>query len=274
MSPLIWVLLITFVIILAIAFIGPLVFRVDLDATDLTHRLLRPSLLSGGGGHLLGTDALGRDFLLRVMYGTRTSLLVAFGGMVIAVVAGTVLGMIAGMYRGWVDSVIAFLIDVRLAVPSIVIALVAAAVFGSSALVLILIIGFTGWSSFARIIRGELMRLRESGFMEASRSIGSSPVRVMVEHVVINISSLVIVNGTLMLSSFILMESALSYLGLGIQPPNVSLGVLVAEGRDQMINNWWLAIVPSIVIVAIVLQVSLLGDWLRDQLDPKLKRSA
>lgn len=177
------------------------------------------------------------------------------------------------MYRGWLDTVIGFAVDVRLSIPSIVVAIVCAALFGSSATAMILILGFTGWESFARLVRGEVLQLREAGFVEASRSIGSSTPRILVEHVLINIASVIVVNGTLRLSSFVLLESSLSFLGLGIQPPSVSLGVLVADGRNQMINNWWLAIVPCAVIVVIVLQVSLLGDWLRDELDPKLTRN-
>ena len=192
----------------------------------------------------------------------------------IAAAIGTALGVLAGMNKGWIDSFIMFLVDVRLSVPSTIIGIVCASIFGASKTTIIMIIGFTGFASFARLVRGQILQLREANFMECSQSLGASKMRILFEHVLINIASPLIINATIRLSSFILLESSLSFLGLGIQPPDVSLGVMVSAGRDYMINAWWLTIVPSMVIVVIVLSVSLIGDWLRDKLDPKLQNNS
>ena len=192
----------------------------------------------------------------------------------IAAAIGTALGVLAGMNKGWIDSFIMFLVDVRLSVPSTIIGIVCASIFGASKATIVMIIGFTGFASFARLVRGQILQLREANFMECSQSLGASKVRILFEHVLINIASPLIINATIRLSSFILLESSLSFLGLGIQPPDVSLGVMVSAGRDYMINAWWLTIVPSMVIVLIVLSVSLIGDWLRDKLDPKLQNNS
>lgn len=164
-----------------------------------------------------------------------------------------------------------FLIVARLSIPFIVIAIVCSSIFGSDKRTMVLIIGFAGWASFARLIRGQIIQLREANFIECSRSIGSSSIRILFEHILINISSPLIVHATMRLSSFILLESTMSFLGMGIIPPDVSLGIMVSAGRDYLINQWWLAILPSLVILVIMLQVSLVGDWLRDKLDPRLR---
>lgn len=250
-------------------------FPIDLGETSLTDRLLKPAFMEGGAaGHLLGTDHLGRDFAIRLVYGTRNTLLIAGTGLLIAMTAGTAMGVIAGMNKGFIDSFIMFLVDVRLSVPSTIIGIVCASIFGSSKLTIVLIIGFTGFASFARLVRGQILQLRESNFIECSQALGASKTRILFEHVLVNIASPLIINATMRLSSFILLESSLSFLGLGIQPPDVSLGVMVSAGRDYLINAWWLTIVPSTVIVIIVLSVSLIGDWLRDKLDPKLQNNS
>ena len=250
-------------------------FPIDLGETSLTDRLLKPAFMEGGAAvHLLGTDHLGRDFAIRLVYGTRNTLLIAGTGLLIAMTAGTAMGVIAGMNKGFIDSFIMFLVDVRLSVPSTIIGIVCASIFGSSKLTIVLIIGFTGFASFARLVRGQILQLRESNFIECSQALGASKTRILFEHVLVNIASPLIINATMRLSSFILLESSLSFLGLGIQPPDVSLGVMVSAGRDYLINAWWLTIVPSTVIVIIVLSVSLIGDWLRDKLDPKLQNNS
>jgi peptide/nickel transport system permease protein len=213
---------------------------------------------------------LGRDFLIRLFYGTKNSLLVAFAGVLIAAAIGTLLGVLAGLLRGIVDSVVSFVADVLLSIPSIIVAIVCSSVMGASKLTMIGIIGFTGFASFARLVRGQTIQLKEASFIESSRALGASKTRILLEHVLVHISSPLIVHATMKISSFILLESSLSFLGLGIQPPNVSLGVLVSDGRNYLIDHWWLTLIPSLIIVAIVLQVSLIGDWLRDRLDPKL----
>lgn len=254
--------------------LASILFPIDLGETNLTERLLKPAFMIGGDSrYVLGTDHLGRDFAVRLVYGTRNTLLIAGSGLLIAAAVGTTLGVLAGMNRGWVDSLIMFLVDVRLSVPSTIIGIVCASIFGSSKMTLVMIIGFTGFASFSRLVRGQIIQLREANFIECSRALGASKIRILFEHVLINIASPLIINATMKLSSFILLESSLSFLGLGIQPPDVSLGVMVSAGRDYMINAWWLTIVPSTVIVIIVMSVSLIGDWLRDKLDPKLQNN-
>lgn len=258
--------------IVAVAFIGPPIIHADLAATDLMARLEPPVWMRGGSwAHPLGTDELGHGYLTQLVYAVRTSLEISFSGMCIASVIGASLGMVAGLWGGFVDTLLAFFIDVRLAVPSILIATACAAFFGSTPVALVIIIGFTGWSGFARLVRGEMLRLREITFMTASRSIGTPRWRVLVEHVLPNLSPLIIVNATFQLNGFLILESGLSFLGLGIQPPNVSLGVLVSNGRSYLIDQWWLAIFPTIVIVVVIVQLTLLGDRLRDHLDPRLR---
>lgn len=263
-----------FLAMAVISILAPVLFPVDLGATSLTNRLLVPSFMEGGKPEfLLGTDHLGRDFAVRLVYAARNSLVIACSGLLIAALLGTFMGVIAGMNKGFWDSAIMFLVDVRLSIPSTIIAIVCASIFGSSKLSMVLIIGFTGFASFARLVRGQILQLKEANFIECSRALGASKVRILFEHILINIASPLIINATIRLSSFILLESSLSFLGLGIQPPDVSLGVMVSAGRDYLISAWWLTIIPSLVIVIIVLQVSLVGDWLRDKLDPKLQNN-
>lgn len=260
--------------IVLFSMLAPVLFSIDLGQTNLLNRLLPPSFMPGGQPQfLLGTDHLGRDFAIRLVYATRNTLLISFSGMLIASLIGTTLGVIGGLYRGWADTMVMFLIDARLSVPFIVIAIVCSSIFGSDKVMMVLIIGFAGWASFARLIRGQIIQLREANFIECSRAIGASRLRILFEHILRNISSPLIVHATMRLSSFILLESTLSFLGLGILPPDASLGVMVSAGRDYMISAWWLTMIPSAVIVVIVLQVSLIGDWLRDRLDPKLRNN-
>ncbi len=273
-SPLILFLMITFLAIFVFSMLAHVLFPIDLGETHLLARLKAPQFIDGSSGYLLGTDSLGRDFAVRLVYATQNSLLISTAGMIIAMAIGLALGVLSGLYGGWLDHAIMFLVDARMSIPFIIIAIVCASVFGSDKITMALIMGLTGWSTFTRLIRGQILQLKKADFIECSRSIGASRLRILFEHILINISSPLIVDATMRLSSFILLESSLSFLGLGIQPPDVSLGVLVSSGRDYLINNWWLAIAPSTVIVGIVLQVSLIGDWLRDRLDPKLQNNA
>ena len=272
--PMIAFLMVTFVAIFIYAMLAPLLYPIDMGATNLLTRLKPPSFMEGGVPEFfLGTDSLGRDFYIRLVYGTRNTLLISLTAMIMSIVVGVFLGVLSGLYGGWVDMLISFVVDARLSIPFTIIAIVCASIFGSDKITMLLIMGLTGWATFARLIRGQIIQLKKQDFIECSRSLGASNTRILFEHILVNISSPLIVEGSMRLSSFILLESSLSFLGLGIQPPDVSLGVLVSNGRDYLISNWWLAIIPSIVIVVIVLQVSLIGDWLRDRLDPKLQNN-
>ncbi|MFR4590750.1 MAG: ABC transporter permease [Eisenbergiella sp.] len=264
-------LMITLVIIVASALLAPVIVPVDLAATDLGSRLRPPAFLEHGSGFLLGTDNLGRDVAVRLLYATRSTIMISFTGMIIATVIGTALGVIAGLCGGKVDAIISFFTDVRLSVPTTFIGIIFACIMGANPGTTVLVIAITGWSSFSRLVRSQIFQLRNAKFIEASRAMGAGGIRIVLEHILVNIASPLIVQSTMELSAFILLESTLSFLGLGIQPPGTSLGVMVSNGRDYMLTHWWLAVAPSVVIVVLILQISLIGDWLRDKLDPKLK---
>lgn len=272
--PLILFLMFSFVAIVVVALLAPVLMPVDLAANDLTTRLLLPTFKDPTSEHLLGTDYLGRDVAVRLVYATRTTIEISFTGMLFATAVGTALGIVAGLCGGKVDQVISFLTDVRLSVPTTFIGIIFACILGATPLTTVVVMAITGWSSFCRLVRSQIIQLRGAKFIEASRSMGASGVRIVFEHILVNIASPLIVQITMELSGFILLESTLSFLGLGIQPPGTSLGVMVSNGRDYMLTHWWLAIAPSAVIVLLILQISLIGDWLRDKLDPKLKNAS
>lgn len=272
--PTIIFLMITLFIIVAAALLAPVIVPVDLAENDLLNRLAMPIFKDSASQYLLGTDYLGRDVAIRLLYATRSTIMISFTGMVIATIIGTALGIIAGLCGGWADALISFLTDVRLSVPTTFIGIIFACLMGAKPATTILVIAMTGWSSFSRLVRSQIFQLRSAKFIEASRSMGASGVRIVFEHILVNIASPLIVQATMELSGFILLESTLSFLGLGIQPPGTSLGVMVSNGRDYMLTHWWLAVAPSLVIVVLILQISLIGDWLRDKLDPKLKNAS
>ena len=273
--PLILFLMIGFCIITVYSMLANFIFPVDMGKTNLIDRLKPPSFLQGGSKQFfLGTDSLGRDFAIRLVYGTKNSLIIAFLSLLLSTAIGLIIGVLSGFYRGWVDNVVSFITEVRMSLPFTIITIICAAIFGSNRTTLILIMGLTHWTGEARLVRGQIIQLREAAFIECSRSLGASDFRILVEHVIKNIASPLIVMASMNLNGFILTESSLSFLGLGIQPPDISLGRMVSEGRDYLLGNWWLTIIPSIVIVIIILQVSLIGDWLRDKLDPKLQNNS
>ena len=257
----------------AASFIVPIIHPVDLGATDLMNRLAKPSIFGlSDSGHILGCDYLGRDLLIRLLYATRTTFVLAFIGLISAAALGTALGVIAGVFGGIWDDIIMFLVNVRHAVPAVLIGIIAATIFGSTEFTMVLLTTLIQWTKFARQARSQILQIRTESYIECSRAIGASPFRIIREHVLRNIASPLIVTTTMTISSIILFESTLSYLALGIQPPNTSLGVMVAAGRDVMLIQWWQAIIPTALIVLIVMTASLTGDWLRDKLDPKLKK--
>lgn len=269
--PSILFLIITFVLIVGISSLAPVLFPVDLGATNLRARLQAPSFIDPSSTYLFGTDSVGRDLAVRILYATRMTVKIAFTGMVFALVIGTILGILAGMCGGKVDLFVTFLSDARQSIPNTFIGIFCACFFGGGEGMIILVIALTGWSAYTKLMRSQILQLKEAKYIECSRAMGASGLRIAIEHILPNMASLLIVRATMSLSSYILLESSLSYLGLGIQPPQTSLGVLISEGRDYLTNQWWLAIIPSIVMIFLIMQVSLLGDWVRDKLDPKLK---
>ncbi|WP_203333896.1 ABC transporter permease [Planococcus beigongshangi] len=242
---------------------------------NLTNMLKPPAWLEGGSWEfILGTDNLGRDILSRILIGTRVSLLVGVFSVVLAGVIGLIVGIIAGFYGGWIDSVLMRFVDSFLAIPSILFILVFLAVFEPSIMVLIIVIGLTNWVTYARVVRGEVLSIKEREYVKASRSIGSKNIKIMKQHILPNILSSFIVISALSVATTIILEASLSFLGLGIQPPDVSWGAMLTDGRNYLATNWWIATFPGIAIVITVLGIIFLGDWLRDVLDPKTQVNA
>lgn len=244
----------------------------DPNAQDIVQRLRPPAWQAGGTRlHVLGTDDLGRDVLSRIVYGSRVTLIVGVAAVAVSTGIGVVLGLIAGFGGGRVDAVISGLVDTWLAVPSLLIAVTIAGLLGASVLNLILVLGITRWVVYTRVTRGEVLTLRGLEFVQAARSLGAGSARVLFRHILPNVLSSVLVISTLNWAQVILTEAALDYLGLGV-PPNIpTWGAMLSDGRPYLAVAWWLAVLPGVAIVCAVLGINLLGDWLRDYLDPRLR---
>lgn len=219
----------------------------------------------------LGTDPLGRDVLSRLLFGARVSLSIGFAGTFIGLVTGATTGLIAGYRRGRIDDLAMFLVDVFLALPFLVVALTAIAFLGNSLPTLIALLGFSGWAAYTRLARAQALSAREQPYVLAARSIGATTPRVALRHVLPNIAAPLIVLATFELTAVILLEASLSFLGLGVQPPTPSWGSMLGEGRSYLNTAWWVGIFPGLALIAVTTSVSLVGDWLRDRLDPTLR---
>lgn len=248
-----------------LAMLAPMVGR-DPGAIDIGARLQSPSLLFP-----LGTDDLGRDVLARILYGARISLLVGFVAVGIATLIGILLGALAGFYGGWVDGVIMRFVDVMLCFPSFFLILAVIAFLEPSIWNIMIIIGLTGWMGVARLVRAEFLSLRERDFVQAARALGASDGRVIFRHILPNALSPVLVSATLGVAGAILTESALSFLGIGVQPPTPSWGNMLIAGKQTLGTAWWLSAFPGLAILLTVLGYNLLGEGIRDALDPRLK---
>ena len=233
---------------------------------DLLNRSQAPTLEDK---HFFGTDKIGRDYFSRVLFGTRTSVRVAFVVALLSTAIGTVLGALAGYYRGWLDNLLMRITDFVLAVPFLAILLIIAAYVGrGSPFRIAVILAMLLWTTIARIVRGNYLSLREKEFVEAAKASGASDARIIFRHILPNTLSPIIVNATLTVALAILLESTLSFLGFGIQPPTPALGKLIDDGRNAMLTDWWLVFMPGMVIVAICLCINFIGDGLRDAIDP------
>ncbi len=257
---------IVIVLFILAAIFAPLLTPYTFDGMDLLHRLAPPSK-----EHLLGTDEAGRDVLTRLLYGARISLLVGIVPTIISMLVGAVLGIIAGYNGGWVDTLIMRLADIMLAFPSMFLAMVIMYTLGDGMINIFLALALVNWASVARIVRSETLKLRESEYVEAARSIGVKRVVIMLRHIMPNCIPSLIVLFTLNIPSAILSESSLSFLGIGIKAPQASWGLMVNTGRQFLYSQPWLSLSPSIAIMLIVLSFNFLGDGLRDVLDPHLK---
>jgi peptide/nickel transport system permease protein len=261
-------------IVLAIASVAvaaDLLAPLDPLRRNLSLKLLPPAWLEGGDTrYLLGTDSQGRDLLSRIIYGARTSLTVGVAAVALSSLIGLTLGLVAGMTGGRVDALIMRLIDAMLAIPTMLFMLVVALVAGTGLVSLVVVIAATSWVGCARIVRADVLSVKEQDFVAAARAMGARPLGLVLRHIVPNILSSFVVVSTLNIGTVILAESALSFLGFGIQPPDISWGQMLSEGRQYLATSWWVATFPGLAITLTVLGVILLGDWLRDHLDPRL----
>jgi len=260
--------LLVMVLLYVVTLVTPLISPFDPAAQGdiVTTRNLGPSW-----EHLMGTDKFGRDVFSRVLYGSRISRVIGFIAVGISITLGTLVGALAGYFGGWVDTVLMRFTDMMLSFPRLVLLIVVIALFSPSIWLVVAVLGLTGWMGTARLVRGEVLSLREREFVQAARALGMGDWRIIFRHVIPNTMAPVIVSATLGIGQTILTEASLSFLGLGVQPPTPSWGNMVADGRDALIDAWWIATFPGIAIVITVIAFNLLGDGLRDALDPRLR---
>ncbi len=251
-------------LVVLVAIFADVLVTSDPTALDLINMSKAPNATN-----ILGTDVLGRDIFSRILVGSRVSLLVGVCSVVVAGLIGTTLGLLSGYYGGWLDAVIMRITDAFHAIPLTLFAMVVLAVIGSGVSTLIFVIGVTTWPFYARMIRGEVLSLKSKEYIKAARTIGTSEGKIILKHVLPNVLPNFIVVSTLSVASSILIEASLSFLGLGIQPPTISWGVMLSDGRNYLATSWWMATFPGIAISITVLGIMLLGNWLRDVLDPR-----
>ncbi|RLJ91331.1 peptide/nickel transport system permease protein [Planococcus citreus] len=263
--------LIIVVTVVLIAILAPVLAPHDPAQTNVVDRLLPPFWLGGTMEFPLGTDNLGRDILSRIIFGSRISLLVGISAVLLAGAIGMALGLIAGYYGKFWDFLIMRTVDSLLAIPNILFMLIILAVMGPSLITLILVLGGTSWVVYARMVRSETLSVKERDYVRSARAIGAKNGRIIRKYILPNVISSFIVIATLNVATTIILEASLSFLGLGIQSPDVSWGLMLSDGREYIATSWWVATFPGIAITITVLGVIFLGDWLRDVLDPKIK---
>ncbi len=256
-----------------VAVFAPLIAPYDPNSQDLFARLKPPGFEIRGKLYLLGTDEMGRDLFSRIIFGARVSLLVAFVSVCVSLVAGTALGIIAGYFRGWTETVIMRSVDVVLSIPALLLAIITVIVLEPGLLTLIAVLGFTRWPRYTRVAYGQTLSVSHRPFVTAARFFGAGPWWLMPRHILPNILNPLLVVATLEFGLMILFEAGLSFLGLGIQPPSASWGATMSIGRNYLATAWWIATWPGLCLFVLVLSVNLLGDHLRDRLDPRTGRA-
>jgi peptide/nickel transport system permease protein len=265
--------MIGFLLLLALVVVGvgaPLFAHQDPLHQDLLGRLLAPGKVDTlGVRHWLGTDPLGRDVWARVVYGSRVSLTVAFVAVAVAGSIGAMVGVVAGFYRGIVGAVLMRFVDIVLSIPFLLLAVATVAVLGPSFTNLVLVLGLTRWPRYARVAYAQTIACREADFVQATTALGARDGRIIVRHILPNVLPPLIVMATLEMGLMVIFESSLSFLGLGIQPPQPSWGSMLADGRNYLANAWWQTTFPGLAIMLTVLGANAAGDWIRDRLDPR-----
>lgn len=269
LSPLHWVLITILGVIVVSAMLANVIAPSDPSRNDLLNRLAPPVFQEGGTyAHLLGTDQLGRDILSRLMYGARVSLTIAVIGTLLGAALGAFCGLLAGFRRGVLDDLMMLIVDAYIALPFIIIALSVVAVLGSSFIVITFLAILSGFAGYTRVSRGLALQITQQQYILAAKSIGVPPLRMLVRHALPNIAAPLIVLTTMEMSSIILLEASLSFLGFGLQPPTPAWGLMVNEGREYLHTSWWVGVLPGAAIMLVAISISLIGDWLRDVLDP------
>lgn len=256
------------------AVFAPLISPHDPNRQNLRNRLVPPAWADGGTSeHVLGTDELGRDILSRVIWGARISMLIGLMSVILSGVLGTTVGLASGYFGGRIDNVIMRLVDVQLSIPFLVLALLMVAVIGQGIGNVILILGISGWILYARLVRAEVLVLREREYVEAARANGFNPLWIMFRHVLPNASATVIVAASFTLAHMIVVEASLSFFGLGVPVTAITWGRMLAEGREYIQTAWWLSVMPGVAITLTVVAANLLGDWFRDRFDPTIRHT-
>lgn len=260
-------------IVVLVGIFGPLIAPHDPTEQDLTARLTPPFWAKGHvAGHLLGTDSLGRDVLSRIIYGARISLLVGIAATLLSGVIGSIIGVLAGYYQRWLDVILMRLADIQLAFPTILLALTVVVILGPSLWFVILVLGFTGWVSYARVIRSEVLSLRSREYVTAARAIGDSDLQIMWRHLRPNVMAPLATIATLQVASMIIAEASLSYLGLGVPPTVPTWGGMLSDGQLYIRTAWWISVFSGAAIMLTTLAINITGDLLRDVADPKAYR--
>jgi peptide/nickel transport system permease protein len=269
--PVVPLAILTFLLVVP-AVLAPQVAPYDPLQGSLSKRLKPPAWQEGGSvQHLLGTDKLGRDMLSRIIHGARVSLVVSLVAIFVGGTIGTALGLVSGYFGGWVDSLLMRLVDISLSLPTILLALVLVAAVGPSFGTVIGVLVVILWARYARLVRGETLSVKERDFVARARVAGASHVRIMARYIFPNVVNSLVVLATLQVGYVILLESALSFLGAGLPRPVPAWGLMIADGRELIVTAWWVSMFPGMAIMLTVLALNLLGDWLRDHLDPKLR---
>lgn len=264
--------LILLILLIIPAIFANLIAPHDPVDVNLRARLLPPVWLEGGSWqYILGTDRHGFDILSRIIHGARISLSISLLAIALGGGVGTLLGLLAAYRGGWIDTLIMRVVDIKLAFPSILLALVLVAVSGGGFRTVVLVIALLLWARFARMVRGEALAIKQQDFIARAQVAGASPMRIMMRHIFPNVVNTVVVLATLEVGHVIILESTLSFLGAGLVKPTPAWGLMVADGRALIVTAWWLFFFPTLAIVLTVLSMNLLGDWLRDRLDPKLR---
>ncbi|MGQ7791205.1 ABC transporter permease [Faunimonas sp. B44] len=248
---------------LVLIVVFPLLSNLSVTTIDLSARLAPPVTFGGTWAHPLGTDELGRDVLARLVASLRTSLAIALGAVIISATIGTVIGITAAHLGGWLDQLVVAAVDTQVSVPFIIISLTLTAIFGNSLFLFIVVLGLFGWERYTRLARAMTMAARGRGYVLAMNTLGFSQPRIYLRHVLPNIASTLLVTATISFPEVILLETSLSFLGLGIQPPMTSLGNMLGFGRSYLLTGWWIAVAPGMTIFFCALSISVLGDWAR-----------